>query len=353
MPNPHGRRIQAGLALVALVGSAACDIPTEAPIIESQWRLPSESTEVRVADFLPSGVSVDASQSAFVVDVEGHSEQTTLGELCSDCAQINGLVAPKPAFEHIVEADATLPSDVASVVLASAFIDVTVRNGLSFDILRPGGEVGTLELSVFTLDGTPVTSTTISGLDRELPGDGGTLLETLTLQNVEIDGLQLVASIISPAGDETLIDVDHVVDVDVVLRNVTAASARTTLAGEEFELDPIDLDVQSLDSSIIDRIVSGRGIVAIVNELGVASDISIRVEGPTFEPIQKQLQVPATATSEVTVEFTSDELKQFLGQSDVQLAGTGVVTTPGTVLVTPDMTISIDLTLDATLRIGG
>lgn len=353
MFNLHGHRMRAAVATIALVGAAACDIPTESPIIESQWRLPSESTEVRITDFLPSGVSVNSTNSAFVVEVEGHSESTTLGELCTDCAQIDGLVAPKPAFEHVVEADATLPSDVSSVEIASASIDVTVRNGLTFDILRPGADVGTIELSVFTLDGTPVTSTTISGTDRTLPGGGGTLQETLTLTGVAIDGLRLVALISSPAGDDTLINIDDVVDVDVVLRDVTAASARTSLGGEEFELDPIDLDVSSIDSSLIDRIASGRGLVAIANQLGVASDLAIRIEGPTFETIHKQVQVPSSATSEVIVEFTADELRQFLGQGDVQLAGTGVVTTPGAVLVTPDMTISIDLTLDATLRIGG
>lgn len=353
MRGLHAGPSWVGLLQVLSVALAACDVPTEAPLIDSRWVLPSESTEIEVMDFLPEGVTLSPDGQAFLVTVTGRTQTTTLGEVCTECTQVNGLVVSKPAFVYDVESEASLPSDISDAVMTSGELVVFVRNGFNFDVLRPGSVAGTIDIEVHTLDGVRVGSSTISGATRSLPGQGGTLQETITLSGATLDGLRITAHLDSPEGNAALIDVAGVLDVQAQVRNVRATSAQADLSGEAFDLEPTGLDVSDIEDAFVDRVQSGRAVIDVTNDLGVATDLIVRIEGPTFEPILKSVSVPATAISERTVDFTGEELRRFLGQPDVTFGGTGTVTTASPVEVTPGQIIGLDIVLDITLRIGG
>ena len=90
MRGLHAGPSWVGLLPVLSVALAACDVPTEAPLIDNRWVLPSESTEIEVMDFLPEGVTLSPDGQAFLVTVTGRTQTTTLGEVCTECTQVNG-----------------------------------------------------------------------------------------------------------------------------------------------------------------------------------------------------------------------------------------------------------------------
>src|SRR5437870_5158299 len=47
-------------ALAALAGLGACTIPTDAPVTDVRWVVPSQTTTIAVTSFLPAGVGVVA-----------------------------------------------------------------------------------------------------------------------------------------------------------------------------------------------------------------------------------------------------------------------------------------------------
>ena len=75
---------------------AACDIPTDVPVLEQRWIIPVEETTLGVDRLLPSGITVSGSN--FDVSVDPLTTSETLSSLCSSCVALNGLVVPAPAF---------------------------------------------------------------------------------------------------------------------------------------------------------------------------------------------------------------------------------------------------------------
>ena len=77
--------------LLALVGLAACEFPTEAPKWEQTWVVPGESITVSVAELLPTGVDLTTDSSAFSTTAPGSSLSFSLSEMCgSACDIANG-----------------------------------------------------------------------------------------------------------------------------------------------------------------------------------------------------------------------------------------------------------------------
>src|SRR6185312_4018180 len=125
------------LALAALVLMVACDVPSAAPKWDMTWNVPSQNSTLAVNTFLPSGVTANAGNTAFLVSVNNVTITQTLAADCPACTPLNGLTVPKPAFVGLGNGSASLPSTVTAATLAGDTLSVTVTNGFSFDPIKP------------------------------------------------------------------------------------------------------------------------------------------------------------------------------------------------------------------------
>jgi hypothetical protein len=197
--------MQLGRARALAVGallSSGCDFPTAAPILEHQWLVPVDRSTISVAELLPAGVSI--SGSAFAVTVSPVVSAGTLGSLCSICGPLQGQTVPVPPFQGTFTSSTALPADVVSGVLASGTVQVSIRNGFSFNPLANGGEL------VLTLrDGA--AGRQLGRLELRGPADalppGGTVDRTLTLALGAVgSSLTAVTDVMVPAGTVARID---------------------------------------------------------------------------------------------------------------------------------------------------
>ncbi len=344
-----------GRLKVLVVGSfvaalAACEVPTEAPILESRWILPTDGdATIAVADLLPSDVSLQGGQ--FVVDIDPTNTSGTLGELCEPCAAVDGLTVPKPAFEGSFESTTDLPGDVSSAVVSGGTVDITVTNEFGFDPLRPGGETGTVIVRIANLTGETLGTLTLDGATDALPS-GGQITRSITLSGASVTGIRATVEIDSPAGDPALIRVADRLTATGTIRDLTASSAVVDVSGEAFDIEPTDLDVEDIDSVLTDRIESGAFEVSVENPFGVGAAVTLEITGP-FTTISKPLQISASPSSTTRVDFTGEELQRFLGQPNVVIRGPGTVNAANAITVTPDQEIELEIDVDLTLRIGG
>lgn len=337
--------IRAALALMGLAVLGACDVPTEAPIIDQRWILPVENTSISVNELLPAGVT--ASGNAFLLSVDPFSTSAALQDLCSACSAFQGLTAPAPAFEGTLTLSQDLPSDVTGANISSASVQVAVTNHFNFDPINGGGSISiTLQDGV---GGRPLADVVITGT---LP-PSATVTRTLNVDPGSV-GTTVFATVVvtSPGGELTTIDGTQRLDVNATPGTIAASSASVDVSGQAVTIDPVDLDVEDIDSSISDRIQNGSIVLAITNPFGVALTAQADIEYPGGT-LSKPLSVGAGATSTTTLSYTGSELRSFLGKNSVRFTGTGTVSsTAGVITVTPGQEAVIEATLDVNLQIG-
>ena len=69
--------------------------------------------------------------------------------------------------------------------------------------------------------------------------------------------------------------------------------------------------------------------------------------------LRRSLEIPAAESSSVTLEYTGDEIRSFMGKPNVTLSGSGTASAPGgTVRIEPTDVMILDARLDLTLRVG-
>lgn len=347
------KRIAPAAAIFGVIVFAACDIPTSLPIVEQRWILPGESTALAVDQLLPSGVS--ESEAGFQVDVPPVTVEQTLGTLCPLCATYDGATVPKPAFEDTVRAVTNLPADVESAALASARVDVTIHNGFGFDPLRPGGsERGTLRIRVRAVAGGAILGEiTLDGTSESLP-PGATVTRRLTLGAGTLgQSFRTTVAVSSPQGDPVTLDAAQKLTVTATPRAVLVTATTVQVDGQEVSLDLVELDVKDLEATITDQIREGNIVLDVANPFGVAFDGQLEIHYPGGT-LSRPLHLPESAASTVTLSYSGDELRAFLGQENVTLAGTGTVSSgAGAITVTPGQHATIDARLDLVLEIGG
>jgi hypothetical protein len=347
------KSLPASLAVVGALTLAACDIPTSPPRVEQRWILPVERATLGVAELLPDGVEDDG--SFFLVSVAPVTVVERLTDVCEGCAALDGLVAPKPGFEDSLQVTTTLPDGVSGADLASASVQVVIHNAFGFDPLRPGGpETGTLSVEVRAgVGGEVLGRLTMDGAIESLPA-GATVSRTLSLEAAALGTtLQAVVSIASPAGNPVVIDADDELTVTATPTLVRLASALVDVTGEVVTLDPVALDVEGIDEAVTDHILTGAILLDVVNPFGVAVDALLEIRHPDGSVV-KAVTLGADASSTISVPYTADELRSFLGRTGVDLVGTGSVA-PGAGLVTlvPGQEMVLDGKIDLTLSIGG
>lgn len=341
------RSSRATLAVLGLALLAACDYPTEAPILDQRWILPVESSTISVNQFLPSGVTVAG--NAFSVRVDPFSTSRTLGELCAACGPLQGLPAPAPSFNSTITLNQSLPADVAQATVTSGSVTVAINNGLNYDPMAGGGSIAVALRD--GANGPTVGQTTFTGAFPT----GQTRSQTLTINPGPLGSNLVVSAVVhSPGGQVTTIDNSQRITVTATPSPITVSSARVNVANRSVSFDPVDLDVEDIESAITDRIQGGTIILEITNPFGVSVTANVSISRPSGGPLTKPVTIGSGATSTAQLTYTGDELRSFLGKSGVRLTGTGTVSAAaGTITVSPGQRVSIKSKLDVTLRIGG
>jgi len=336
--------VASAAAVVVCLLLVGCDVPTDPPILEQRWVVPIEETALSVDEFLPSGVTIVGSN--FSVSIDPFLATSSLATMCPACTALNGLTVPLPAFSTSLSASKTLPADVFAATIASAEVAVAVQNGLSFDPIAGGGSL-TITISDgqggTTLGEVVVTGATMS--------PGGTLTRTVSIGASSI-GATLFASVevVSVGGQVALIETSEQVTVTATTTSLLASSATVDVGTQFVEFDPEELDVEDIGSDVVKQIQEGSIVLDITNPFGVSIEGSI-VIGTEQNPVTKSLSIGSGSTSSVTITYTNAELRQWLGQPGVTFSGSGTAT-GGSVTVSPSDELTIDITLDATIRIG-
>ena len=72
----------------------------------------------------------------------------------------------------------------------------------------------------------------------------------------------------------------------------------------------------------------------------------------TVGPVVKAVSVDSAPASSITIRFSGDELRSFLGHPSISYSGSGALG-GGPAVVTPASRMVIDATIDVTVAIGG
>ncbi len=345
-----------GSLLFCLTCLSACDLPTESPIFETRWILPIEGagTSISVAELLPAAVTI--SSGTFQVAIDPFSFSESLGGLCSLCVPLNTQTVLKPAFQFPLSDAASLPADVESVELSAGSITVRITNNLGFDPIRPGvGITGSLAIVVYDqmIGGPVLDSVFVDGAVDALPS--GTFLDVpISLAPGPVSSpIVAVVTVDSPEGDLVTINTSLRLDVDVTFDMMAATSATIVVAGTMVAIEDVAMDVEDIDSDIVENIVSGGLILDITNPFGVGLTVTIDIGGPTIATIRKTVDITSAPTSQARLDYTSSELQSFLGQPGVTIGGSGVVDPgAGSAVVAPGQVVVIDTSVDIVVEIG-
>lgn len=350
------------LSLISALGVfAACELPTESPRIEQDWTFPLTTLDVGVVELLPSGIGVNEDTTAFTVQVEGVDFEETLADLCDGCQGLDGLTVPKPAFQGMFEETFPLPDDIESAVVQEGEVEIEARNGFGFDPLRPpGGATGTVTLAL--RDGGPtgtiLDQVVLDGTNTSF-GPGTVLTRTLSYSGPIGSSLTVTVNINSPAGGAepgnwVPIRLADRLEVDVDPGLVEASAAEVSVENRLFGIPTTDLDVEAIDKDLVDRIERGSVVLKVQNPWSVPATFNMAINGPTMPaPVNFIARVPASATSEVSVEFSTSDLKSFLGEEGVILGGQGTVDPgSGSVTLSPTQVMTVKSELAISIIIG-
>lgn len=342
------KRVPAVHAAVAL-GLAAigvgCDFPTDVPILEQSWVIEMDGTTIGVAELLPADVAV--SGSSFDVTVPQVQTSQSLGNLCPECAALNGFTAPVPAFADSFDVNQGLPGDVTAATVTSGAIDITLTNGFSFDPLENGGTItirvrdqagGTLLGSV-TWDG---------GAGDVLTPGGGTSTKVLTLAPGAIGSTLLVRTVVdAPGGQTAQINTAETITMEANPTSLLVSDATVNVVDKTVNFGPEPLDTEDVPSELADNIESGSIVLTVTNPFGVSLSGNLDI-GTT----SKTLNIGSQASSTVPLTYTGPELQSILGEPGVTFGGGGTATATGGVVVTPISEIVLETTVAFTVLVG-
>ena len=339
---------------LALMGLAACDIPTEPPKWDQTWVVPAEEITVSVAELLPGSVSMSADSTAFEAQVPDTSFTYTLAELCSVCTFDTGTPVPKPEFHDTLVTVVGLPGDLVSATLAGGSLDVLLAHDLSFDPLRPSADptapTGYLVVRVTSLENL-VAYDSIDGADQGFPA-GTTLAPDLPIQPVQVaDSLLMAIEVYSPAGDSTEINGSDTVGITVAPSTVLASEL--TVSATSIAIEPVatTMNFAGVSATLVERIQRGALLFDVANPFAVSGSLDVTFRGD-FPAIRKTLPV-LEGTYADSLPFTGAELQSILGGGTVDAVATGEVSADGgTVTLRPDQRLELDSAFELVVLIG-
>ncbi len=308
-----------GLGALLLAG---CDIPTAAPIIDSQWIVPIRADSVTVAELLPDGVTSDG--IGFRIRGEQAGQDQTLRQLCPSCP--TGL-APKPAFEGAVTTSTALPADVVrATLLAGGQIDFSFRHDLGFDPIRPS-PTARGQITITIRSGAAVIATSIiDGNDTALPA--GTVYERI----VSIPGGSVIENdvvidvrILSPAGGFTRLDPNQRVTVSALPSAIRASSAVVRVESQSVSPMVTDVDLAGVGDDVRSRVRGATLQLRIANPLAVRGVFSIRFLNGDVPLIPTRPAALAGGDETIDVDLLQAEIDAILAADRVRVEVAGSV----------------------------
>lgn len=325
------------VAIVALF-VIACDVPTQLPKWDTTFVVQAEGTTLSVGQILPPSVTLTNNNTAFTLSLTPTNFSTSLGSLCQICAPLNGQTAPKPAFTGSFSSTIALPADVTSAALASGTINISIRNGFSFDPLRPSATArGSLAITIRSNNAT-VGTTTVSGTTTAFPA-GTTLNLTVPLIPQTVAGsLDVTVTVDSPTGDPASINTAAQLTATATPTGLIVTSAQVKVTNQRVNAAQQQLNLASIDQFVTDHVKSGALLLTINNPFNVTGTLTLTLTGGT-RTITKQIAVGAGQTN-VEVTFDQSELQAILGRN-VTMAISGLVSSAGNITVTPGQTLSV------------
>lgn len=333
------------------------NIPSDPPSIDVRWVVPSQTTRIAVASFLPSGVAILPDSSGFTVTVPTASVTRTLAQDCAACLAANGVVAPKPAFTGTASVTTSLPSDISSATLTGGTLTITVTNNYTFDPLRPNGASAPFGKAVVTItnNGVQIGKDSLVGSTTTLAANGGTATLPIALSGAITGsaGVVVTMTLDSPAGSPVLIDVSKTIRLDATAQNLKVASANVTVSNKAISSTQT-INLAGIDQTITNRVQSGALLFTVTNPFSVTGALTVRLTPDVGPPVVKTLQL-AAGTSTPSIAFTQLELKSLLNHNvTVVYSGNVSTTTAGsTVNVTPKQAVVVASRLDISLEVGG
>lgn len=351
--------------LVPLGLLAACDIPSDAPILQQTWIIPSDSITVGVAEILPTNVALNGGGTAFVVTVAAPAAiNSTLGALCSQpvCQSGVAVVAPVPAFTSpggSLGTTVSFPAGVTAATVSGGTLNLSINNTLGFDPLRPNGASAPFGSIAITLtSGTTTSTTTFTGSTRSLP-TGATTLFAVPMPTGVYTGTVAVSSVLTvPAGGSGSLASANAISIGTTVQSLTVSQATVVVNGDAVNTAPTDFDLSGVDFG--DQVESGGLLLDVTNGLAASANMSVAISAPAQDgagpvTVTKALVIPATPTSSSTISLNRTELQSLLGKSNVTITVTGTATGAGagnTVTVTPTQRITLRTRVRLILNVG-
>lgn len=326
----------------------ACDVPSAAPKWDMTWNVPSQSTTLDVSTFLPTGVTVNSGNTAFLVNVNNVTVTQTLGADCSACGPLNGLTVPKPAFVGVGSGSATLPASVTAATLAGDTLSVTVTNGFAFDPIKPtavaAGDTGWV-VTIVKSGSTVIGKDSINGLTTALGKNGASVTRKIPIAGIvsASGGVTVSVTVDSPVGDPVTINTAQTISFVASVGSLQISSATVSLGtpGSPTTVtpgSPSTVDLSGISNSIAKSVNNGMFILTITNPLGVAGSLTANFTGGGGS-VSKALTLSSAATSTDTLSFSNSDLTTLLGYSQ-QLTFSGTVS-GAAITITPGQTLAV------------
>jgi hypothetical protein len=346
-----GGRSRALASVAALSLMAACDIPTQAPILGSRWVVPSKSTTIAVASLLPTGVSIAPDSSGFTLTAAGGSVTRSLSQDCASCAAANGAIVPKPAFVVNASASTSLPGEIASATLTGGMLQFVVRNNFTFDPLRPSATARGYAVITVSNGATVIGRDSLNGADVALAA-GGSLTRSIPLAGTVTGSSPVTVSLKldSPAGDNVQMDASRTIVITATPTNLKVATAAVSVVNRQISSSST-IDLTDIDNTVSDKVQSGSLLLGITNPFTVGGTLTVSLAAAGGATITKSITL-ATGTSSPKIDFNKTELAALLGRN-VTLTFSGPVNgTAGSVTVSPKQAVVVTSRLDLNLEVG-
>jgi len=358
------RQFVAGVVLTTVVLAAACDVPTSVPNWDMTWNFPASSATIPVTSFLPNGVSLAPSGSAFQATVNAVTITRTLAQDCPACA--SGVAAPKPAYTATVTSSpVSLPANVTSATLVTDTMFVTIVNRYQFDPINPGGGA-TGSMSFVVSSGTATLGTlTLSGPTNTVPPNGATTTVKIPVTGtVSPTGISIRVDVTSPQG--SIITLSNTANQQITYTAriggsaqgpVIASSAIVSLTNQQVRPSPTSY---SIDFGSADKADSALVFLTLNNPFSVSGTVNVNFLGcsdgnggfldscQTFTTLASRQVAIASGTTAVTFRFGAPGAKALLNTKQISFGGSVSGTTP----ITPGQVVSVSTRFQLTMHTG-
>ena len=373
------------LLLAAAAGGmlvAGCDIPTAPPIVEQRWALVAAETTLGVEDLLPAGAislgvedsvpdggsrlpapgraaressAVSCAPTAAageVVSGEGSITVSaapicvawTLAELCPACSVGQPLV-----LDTVRQRSWTLPEEVVSARISGGQVTLTLDHDLEFTPLRANElQIVAVSTGAGAVQQQELLLRWVLQEDLE-PGTAVIFSHDFGGNPVTVNGgirLQFTIATIADGAGQPVTDLGRVIRARAEVRSVTIDSAVVRVDDLDLGGEPQQFDLGEQDEvdELVKRIQAGSTTATISN------DFPVGVSGTfTLGDTTRTIAVEPGATTEVTISYTREELRELLS-GPVTYSWTGSVTNAGEHRFDASMRITIRVRIDITLR---